>query len=94
MNTIKKQRVYGIRAVSHYQGSTPGPVLMTFASQAEAERVRYAVSSCSMGCGGGRRAGQYSTGQCFEVVPTSREVGYRHEACPDDIIEAATGEAR
>ena len=37
------------------------------------------------------RSSQHSTGSCYEVVKTSREAGYEHEECPDEIREAATG---
>lgn len=83
------KNAYGIRSVSHYQGSTPGPVLMAFESSAEAESIVMQVSTCSF-CHPGRTS-QYSTGSCYTVVRTSREAGYRHEDCPDCIVEAATG---
>jgi hypothetical protein len=83
---------YGIRSVSHYQGSSPGPVLMAFETREEADRIENEVSTCSF-CHPGR-VRNYSTGSCYEVVKTSREAGYQHEDCPDCIVEAATGLAR
>ena len=80
--------VYGIRAVSHYQGSRPGPVLTT-GTKAEMEEIQDKLSTCSF-CDPGRAA-QYSTGECYEVVRTSRPMGYVHEDAGPAIREALTG---
>lgn len=84
---------YGIRRVSHYQGSTPGRVLAAFATKAEAEDIETTLSTCSF-CSPGSAPGNYSTGQCYEVVRTSREPGYVSDDVTSEESEAITASAR
>lgn len=80
---------YGVRENSHWEGSTPGPVLAAFATEAKADAAEDALSTCSF-CRPGRTA-QYSVGSCFEVVKTFREPGYTHEHAPAPLMEHITG---
>ena len=82
--------VYGIRRVSHYQGSPPGRVLAAFAARTEAEELASNLSTCSF-CSPGNAPGNYSTGACYEVVRTSRPDGYVSEDADSNVREAITG---
>ena len=81
---------YGVRERSHWQGSTPGPVLATFTltpdGKQAAESLVDRLSTCSF-CTPGR-SGNYQVGRCYEVVYSWREVGY---LAPDWDQEALTG---
>lgn len=83
---------YGVRGVSHYQSSTPGPVIAAFGSYEEASALAEELSTCSF-CSPGR-ARQYSTGRCYEVVRTSRQPGYVLADIEDRVLESITGLAR
>ena len=78
----RQRQSYGIRQHSHYQDSTPGPVLamypLTPAGEAHADAQRLMLSTCSF-CTPGSQLGNYQTGDCYEVVYSWRDVGYRNE---------------
>lgn len=80
---------YGVRAVSHWQGSQPGRVLAAVATQLDAEKLVDKISTCSF-CTPGRSS-QYHVGSCYEVVRTSRQPGYLTEDAPEELVEAMTG---
>ena len=63
---------YALHHYSHWQGAGRGSRIDVFATCEEAEAIQNRLSTCSF-CFPGRTA-QYSTGTCFEVVPTRHPV--------------------